>query len=484
MPNSTRSLIVMLMFALLVPAGLRGEPLEHPVALVDNARFTGDLDAMIERRFIRVLTVYGPGRYYLDEGAKGMTAEYATRLEKVINEAYGTGHLKVVVFVLPVARDELFPALTSGRGDIIMAGTTITDERSGEVAFTIPASKPLKEILVTGPSAPSISSLEDLSGRSVYLRLSSSYAESVAELNKRLTGQGKAPITIEPMSELLEDEDLIEMVNAGLLPWTIVDDYKPTQWSGVFSNLKIRNDLVFREGARLGWAIRKDNPKLKAFLDGFLKDNKEGTLFGNILKNRYVRDFDWAANANAERELQRYRDLESLFRRHGVSYGIDPALLAAQGFQESRLDQSVRSRAGAVGVMQLLPSTAADKNVNIPDIYEVDPNIEAGAKYLAFLKSRYFSHPDIDSLNGSLMALAAYNAGPAKVRRLQEAAHNRGYDPNRWFDNVEVIAAEQIGRETVQYVSNIFKYYLTYQMINRESARRDAARRAAGAPQH
>ena len=222
MPCSPRPMIVILLLALFVPARLWGEPLEHPVALVDNARFTGDLDAMIERRFIRVLTVYGPGRYYLDGGAKGVTAEYATRLEKVINEAYGTGHLKVVVFVLPVARGELFPALTSGRGDIIMAGTTITDERSGEVAFTIPASKPLKEILVTGPSAPPISSLADLSGRSVYLRLSSSYAESVAELNKRLTAQGKAPVTIEPMSELLEDEDLIEMVEDGEMPFTRV----------------------------------------------------------------------------------------------------------------------------------------------------------------------------------------------------------------------------------------------------------------------
>ena len=365
-----------------------------------------------------------------------------------------------------------------------MAGTTVTPAREQQAAFTIPSSKPLKEILVAGPSAPVLRSIDDLSGKSVYLRASSSYAESVEQLNQRFASQGKAPVTIEPMSELLEDEDLIEMVDAGLLPWTIVDDYKPTQWSGVFTNLRIRNDIVFREGSRLAWAVRQNNPELKKFLNNFLKDNKEGTLFGNILKNRYVRDFNWAANTNAESELQRYRDLEGLFRRHGISYGIDPALLAAQGFQESRLDQDVRSHVGAVGVMQLLPSTAADKNVGIPNIHEVDPNIEAGAKYLAFLKRRYFSDPGMDPLNGALLALAAYNAGPAKVRRLQEAARARGYDPNRWFDNVEVIAAEKIGRETVQYVSNIFKYYLSYQMINRESARREAARQAAGAPSH
>jgi membrane-bound lytic murein transglycosylase MltF len=458
--------------------------LTNPTALVDNGPYTGDLQGLVERRIVRLLTVYGPGRYYLDNGAKGVTAEYANRLEKVINESFDTGHLKVAVFVLPVARDELFLALEQGRGDIIIAGTTITPAREQRAAFTIPSSKPLKEILVMGPSAPPINSIDDLSGKSVYLRASSSYSDSIATLNERFTREGKALVTVEPMSELLEDEDLIEMVDAGLLPWTIVDDYKPTQWSGVFTNLTVRNDIIFRKGSRHAWAVRQDNPELKKFLNNFLKDNKEGTLFGNILKNRYVRDFNWAANTNAESELQRYRDLEALFRRHGVSYGIDPALLAAQGFQESRLDQNVRSGAGAVGVMQLLPSTAADKNVGIPNIHEVDPNIEAGAKYLAFLKRRYFSTPGMDPLNGALLALAAYNAGPAKVRRLQETARTRGYDPYRWFDNVEVIAAEKIGRETVQYVANIFKYYLSYQMINRESARREAARQAAGAPTH
>jgi membrane-bound lytic murein transglycosylase MltF len=461
-----------------------GNDLKNPTALVDNRPYTGDLKGMVQRRIVRVLTVYGPGRYYLDNGAKGVTAEYASRLETVINESFNTGHLKVAVFVLPVARDELFLALEEGRGDIIIAGTTITAARKQQVAFTIPSSKPLTEILVTGPSAPALGSIDDLSGRSVYLRASSSYADSIKRLNERFVSEGKAPVNLEVMSELLEDEDLIEMVDAGLLPWTIVDDYKPTQWSGVFTNLKVRKDIVFRKGSRHAWAVRQDNPELKTFLNNFLKDNKEGTLFGNILKNRYVRDFNWAANTNGESELQRYRDLEALFRRHGISYGIDPALLAAQGFQESRLDQNVRSGAGAVGVMQLLPSTAADKNVGIPDIHEVDPNIEAGAKYLAFLKRRYFSAPNMDALNGALLALAAYNAGPAKVRRLQETARSRGYDPYRWFDNVEVIAAEKIGRETVQYVANIFKYYLSYQMINRETARREAARQAVGAPSH
>ena len=440
----------------------------------------GDLDTMVERRVIRVLTVYGPGRYFLEEGPQGSVQEYANKLQQVVNKAYKTGLLTVQVAVIPVSRDQLFPALEAGYGDIVMAGTTITESRKAAIDFTNPVSKPLKEILITGPSAPPINRLEDLSGKTVYVRVSSSYAESVRRLSKRLTDEGKAGIRIEAIDESLEDEDLIEMVNAGLLPWAIVDSYKPQMWREVFTRVSVREDLVLREGARLAWAIRQDSPRLKQFLNTFLKDNREGTLFGNIIRKRYIRDFDWAENAAGAEELSRYRALSALFRKYGTDYGMDPTLLAAQGFQESRLDQSVRSHVGAIGVMQLLPSTAEDKNVAIPNIHELEPNIEAGAKYMAFLKGRYFSGPELDELNGSLLALASYNAGPGRIRRLRRVAEERGYDPNKWFDNVEVIVAEQIGRETVQYVGNIFKYYLTYRWINTADAERAAARRASG----
>jgi len=440
----------------------------------------GDLDTMVERRAIRVLTVYGPGRYFLKDGPRGTVQEYADKLQKVVNEAFKTGLLTVQVPVIPVARDQLFSALQAGYGDIVMAGTTVTDNRQVGVDFTNPVSKPLKEVLITGPSAPRLGSLADLSDQTVYLRLSSSYAESVRKLSQTLVEQGQAPIRIEAVDESLEDEDLIEMVDTGLLPWAVVDDYKPQMWREVFTRVTVRDDLVLREGARLAWAIRPDSPQLKTFLDTFLKENREGTLFGNIIRNRYIRDFNWTENAMGATELSRYHKLSALFRKYGTEYGMDPTLLAAQGFQESRLDQSVRSPVGAIGVMQLLPSTAKDKNVAIPNIDELEPNIEAGAKYMAFLKERYFSGPELDELNGSLLALASYNAGPGRIRRLRREAAERGYDHNLWFDNVEVIVAEQVGRETVQYVSNIFKYYLTYRWINTADAERAAARRATG----
>ena len=220
-------------------------------ALTLTRAWTGDLDAMEERRVVRILTVYGPGRFYLDGGqGQGIVAELARRFEDHINKGMERGHVRVLTAVIPVARDQLIPALLAGRGDIVAAGLTITDERRELVDFSIPASKPLNEILVTGPSAPAIGSLEDLAGRTLYLRQTSSYAESAAALSERLVARGLQPIRIKAMPEELEDDDLIEMVNAGLLPWAVVDDYKPQLWKDVFTEITVRDDLVLRSGGR------------------------------------------------------------------------------------------------------------------------------------------------------------------------------------------------------------------------------------------
>jgi membrane-bound lytic murein transglycosylase MltF len=430
---------------------------------------------------VRILTVHTPGRFYLENGqGRGIVAEMAARFEKHLNAALGRDHIKVYVVVIPVARDQLIPALLEGRGDLISAGLTITEERRDIVDFSIPTSKPLNEILVTGPSAPEIGRLEDLAGEIVYLREDSSYRESVERINERFTAEGLEAIRVKALPGSLEDDDLIEMVNAGLLPWAVVDDYKPLLWKDVFEDVTVRDDLVFREGGRIAWAMRKDSPKLKASVDAFLRENREGTLVGNILRNRYIRDFDWAANALKDEDYERFNNLEEIFRRYGETYGIEYLLAAAQGYQESRLDQNVRSGAGAIGVMQLLPATARDKNVGIPDIDNVDSNIHAGIKYLDFLRDRYFSDPEITPINQALLALAAYNAGPSRMIGMRDRAAAKGYDPNVWFDNVELVAAEEIGRETVQYVSNIFRYYLTYRMVADQELRHAAARRAMG----
>lgn len=443
--------------------------------------WTGDLDVMEERRVIRILTVYSVGRYYLDGGQpRGLVREVASRFEKFINARLKRKRIKLHVAVIPVARDQLIPALLAGRGDIVVASLTITPERQELVDFSIPISKPISEILVTGPSAPGLASIDDLSGQAVYLRESSSYRESLEALNRTFVQTGRKPVEIVRVSELLEDDDLIEMVSAGLLPWAVVDDYRMRLWEDVFPELVAREDIVFREGGRLGWAFRKDSPLLASALNEFAKKNREGTLVGNVLKKRYITNFDWTANALGSEEYRRFEELEEIFRKYGEQYAIDYLLAAAQGFQESRLRQSARSRAGAIGIMQLLPSTARDPNVGIPDIHLAEDNIHAGMKYLNFLRGRYFDDPAIDAWNRTLLALAAYNTGPSRMINLRSRAKELGYDPNTWFDNVELVAAREIGSEPVQYVANIYKYYLAYRYSAEQLARRKNVRERVG----
>ncbi|MGB5486394.1 MAG: lytic transglycosylase F [Lysobacterales bacterium] len=441
-------------------------------------QWTGDLDEMETQRMIRVLTVYGLGRYFLDGGRpKGLTYDLFRAFEDFVNERMGKRHLRVHVVFIPVERDELLTSLIEGRGDIAAAGLTITPERKAIVDFTDPIAREISEVLVTGPSAPEIESIDDLSGKTIYVRASSSYRASLDQLNARFRQEGRPEVILQDASGYLEDEDILEMVNAGLLEWAVVDDYKAKIWVGVFDQLTLREDIVFRTGGRIGVAIRPDSPKLLVELNEFMKTHRQGTLQGNMLINRYFKNFDWAKNSLAASDFQRFTDVADIFEKYGEQYGIDYLMVAAQGYQESGLNQDARSGAGAVGIMQLLPTTAADRNVGIPDISDVEPNIHAGIKYLDWIRNRYFNDPEIDRFNQTLFAFAAYNAGPARVAKLRGKAAEQGYDPNIWFDNVEVIAAKDIGRETVQYVSNILKYYVGYRLSVEQQVRRAEERK-------
>ena len=444
-------------------------------------RYTGDLDVLEKERIIRILTVYGLGRYFLDgPKEKGMVHEVGRKLEDFMNERLGKKNVRIHVGIIPIARDKLISALLEGRGDIAMAGLTITPDRAEKIDFTNPASKPLSEILVTGPTAPELNTINDLAGQEIYARPSSSYYQSLLELNARFKAENLSPMVIQDATEVFEDEDLLEMVNAGLLPWTVVDDYKAEIWSGVFSSLKPRQDIVLRQGGQIAFAIRKESPKLMAALNDFLTSHRQGTLQGNMLINRWYRDFDWAKNALGADDYHRFEELAGIFKTYGEQYGVDYLMVAAQGYQESRLNQAARSNAGAVGVMQLLPSTASDPIVGIPDITQADANIHAGVKYLDWIRKTYFNDPGIDPFDQTLLAFAAYNAGPGRIRQLREKAVQQGYDPNVWFDNVELVSAQVIGRETNQYVANIVKYYAAYRLTAADQLRRAAELKKTG----
>lgn len=437
--------------------------------------WTGDFDEIAERGVLRVLVTYSKTFYFLD-GAdqKGATYDLFMEFEKWINEKLKRKTMKFQVAFVPVTRAELFPALLNGHGDIVAANLTITPERQTLVDFSDPLFKGVDEIVITGPSAPDIASLDDLAGQEIFVRTSSSYYEHLRTLNESLTQAGKTPITLTPVDEHLEDEDLLEMVNAGLIPMIVVDSHKAQFWTQIFDKITLHSDIAVNTGGEIAWAFRKNSPELQKEINAFVKEHKKGTLLGNIIFKRYLQSTKYVKNALDEGERQKFEAMVDLFEQYAEQYDFDFLMVAAQGYQESHLDQSVRSPAGAIGVMQLLPSTAADPAVGIPDIEDLEKNIHAGVKYMNHIYERYFGDADMDMVNKSLFCFASYNAGPNKIKKLRKQATERGLDPNVWFNNVELIAAEVIGRETVQYVSNIYKYYIAYKLLQRQEKLREA----------
>ena len=428
--------------------------------------FSGDLDEMAERNVIRALVSYSKTMYFLDGGQqRGTSYEGLKEFEKFVNRKFGRKTLKLHVVLIPVPREQIFPALEAGLGDLAVANLTITPNRLETADFSDPVARDVSEIVITGAGQPRPVELSDLSGRQVHVRRSSSYWDSLVDLSVNLMSQGLAPVDVVAAEDFLEDEDLLEMVDAGVIPATVVDSHKADLWQQVFPNMTVHSHLALREGGEIAWAIRKGCPQLRDLTNEFVKKHRQGTLFGNILINRYFKSTKWISNPAATRDRRRFDEVVELFRRYGERYDFDYLLLTALAFQESRLDHNTRSSVGAVGIMQVLPSTAADKNVGIPNVEDLEANIHAGTKYLDFVRRRYFSGDEISGLDRMLFALASYNAGPAKINRLRSEAEKSGLDPNRWFGNVEVVAARRIGRETVQYVSNIAKYYVVYRQM-------------------
>jgi membrane-bound lytic murein transglycosylase MltF len=334
----------------------------------------------------------------------------------------------------------------------------------------------VKEIVVTATDSADIKKAEELSDKKVIVTNGSSYMEHLQRLNEQLKKQKMDPVEIGIADPHLITEDLLQMVNAGIYPYTIADSHIAELWSAALPNIILSKAAAINEGGKIAWAVRKNNPKLLEVLNKFARKHQQGTLLGNILIKRYYQDTKWVENPLTEKRKQQLAKYHELFKKYAEQYQFDWHLLAALAFQESKLDQSTKSNAGAVGIMQIKPSTAADKNVGIMNVESnAEKNIHAGTKYLAFLRDRYFADESLEPLDQFAFTAAAYNAGPAKIRQLRKQAEANNLNPNKWFDHVEHMANKSIGNETVQYVANIYKYYFSYKSIQQTLLRREKA---------
>lgn len=445
--------------------------------------FTGDLDAMVKRRVVRIGVTYSRTFYFVDRGVqRGVAYEYGQLVEERLNKHLKTrAKNRVHVFFVPLPRDMLLSALLEGRVDLVAAQITVRPELEALVDFTNPTRNYVRQILVTGPGAPAISSVDDLSGQLVFAREHSSQHQSLEEQSKKLEAEGKPPIEIHAAPLNLEDDDLLEMVNAGLIPAAIIDDYLAKFWKAVLPNITIHENVAVRTAGKLAIAVRKGSPQLTAALNRFMGKHGLGTSFGNQVERKYLVETRYAKNATSEAGRKKFEAIVELFRKYSDRYDMDFLLMAAQGYQESQLNQNARSHVGAIGVMQIMPATG--RELRVGDITETEPNIHAGVKYMRTTLDANFKDEPMDKLDKALFTFASYNAGPGRVRQLRRLAEKRGLDPNVWFGNVEQIASERIGRETVTYVANIYKYYLAYKLVVEERERKAAAKAEVTATQ-
>ncbi len=439
-----------------------------------SATYTDDFDGLLKRREIRVLVVYNRTQFFIDKGQpKGLSYEVMDTFIRQLNKKYQTGRLPLKAIYIPVNRDELVEALKEGRGDIAAANLTITERRLNDADFAKPFATNVAEVLVQAQGAKPISNLNELSGADVYVRKVSSYYDSLLKLNKQLEKQNLKPARLLIAPDALEDEDLLQMLSSGLIDNIVVDQHKAELWAKVLPKISVRKDVRLRENGHIAWMLRKNSPKLKAEIDSFVTSQIKGNKDHAWRLVKYLKKTSHLKNTQSTQARQRFERTVEIFKKYSTRYHTDFVLMVAQGYQESGLNQQVRSPVGAIGVMQLMPATG--RSLGVGDVRELEPNIHAGIKYIRHITETYFDDPAIDDLNRHLFSFAGYNAGPNRINRLRKVAAQQGLNPNVWHNNVERVVAQKVGREPVNYVANIYAYYVAYTLaLEKTGARKDA----------
>jgi membrane-bound lytic murein transglycosylase MltF len=460
------------------PADIEPPP-NGSIAVLDRAvaPMTGDLDAMRKLGRVRVLVSFSRTNFFVAQGRpRGFDCDLMGEYQRALLGQLKARQGEMTVVFVPVAFDQLIPALLEGRGDIAAGGLTITPARQERVNFSDPYLTNVDEIVVAAKGMRDIKTLEDLAGREMRVVRGSSYIDHLKRLNRDMELHGRSPINVVEADGSLEAEDLLEMVHAGVLDCTVVDRPIADAWAQVLRGLDPRPNMKINSGGELALAVRPNNPQLLASVNTFIRGHRRGTLIGNVLFKRYFANTRWLTNPMSDEQRQRRDELAGLFQKYGKEYGFDWLLLAATAYQESAFDPNARSDAGAIGIMQVIPGTAIEVGLG-NNLGDPEENIHAGTKYLAKLRDKDFNEPQLEPAARNDFILAAYNAGPTNVKNWRTIAAARGMDPNRWRENVERISLERVGEETYRYVRNIDKYYLIYTEKAARDAERDAARR-------
>ncbi len=419
---------------------------------------------MVARGEVRMAIPYGRITYVqTGKTIMGVSPEISKYLGEFLSAKYKK---RIQVKLVPTVSGQLLDVLDQNRADFVVDyfhETKDAEKRNQYLVYRHP--RPENYVVVSNAQNNEINSLQDLSGRTICVgRLS--YLKPLETINHALSDSKKITIFQDPL--VLSDDDFLQMTDAGLVEYVWVARWKAELWKPVLRNIKINEATTTLGGSPSDLLFRKDQQDLANDILAFTNSPYLDKALNEFRKKDFAYRRNALRNPIAKTEWQRFESMRKYFHQYGQENRLDPLFLAGLGFQESSLNQSAQSPVGAIGVMQLLPATGASMKVG--DIRELQPNIHAGTKYINSLLYAMSLDPSLTDKERAFFAVAAYNAGPNNIRKARELAAKMGFNPNKWFFNVEMAAAKLVGSETFLYVRNVYKYYITYDVWDRKKA--------------
>ncbi|MFJ4066038.1 transglycosylase SLT domain-containing protein [Pseudomonas sp. NPDC089996] len=382
-------------------------------------------------------------------------------LEHYLNARAGDGQ-QIRLKIIPRAKEQLLGALQRGEGDLAAPGELLDPALTGGVNSSAPVVDQVPLLLVGRKGERSYTRAEQLSGRTVALTSASAAGAVIQQINQQLALRKRAPIKIEWVDSTLAVEDVLEMVQAGIYPLTMVERPIAQRWARVMPKLRLDTRVQLGQAQAMRWYVGRDATMLLAtvdrFLQGYRAPENQDAAFERIYRRQYR-----VHNPLARKDRQRLNALRPVLQKHGQAQQIDWLNLAALAFKESTLNPAARGSGGAHGLMQITPSAA--QRVGVSDTGSVDGNVQASARYLALIRRKFFASPQINERERMAFVLAAYNLGPERVQAMRAEARKRGLNGNQWFFQTERIAMEQVGMGPVNFVNSVNKYFLAF---NRE----------------
>ena len=432
--------------------------LAHQFTRHRQQTFTDDLSGLKERRRLRMITRNNPMTYFIFRGLQ-------VGFEYELMKKFASQHNLRLEIVIPDSHAELLSYLNEGKGDVVASAMTITEERQEQAAFTRPYNE-VSELVVVRADEDSINSLQDLVGRPIHVRASSSFYTTLMALRDSIEG-----IEIELVPDNVETEEILVGVEEGVYDITMCDSNLLGVERAYGRQLKAAFSV---KPAELGWAVRKDNTDLLSALDEYIRQEKGG-LFFNMMKKRYFENTRTIAKAKDSMRVDLSGQLspyDDLTKKYASQYGLDWRLITAQMYQESKFDPKAVSWVGAQGLMQVMPSTG--EQLGFIDLHEPAVGIHAGVKYMYQLINRFDHKLPMDER--LRFALASYNVGYGHVLDARRLAREMRWDSNRWFGNVEkamrLLSQPEYyerarygfcrGGQPVHYVENIQRFYDAY----------------------